>query len=63
MIYDALISPLFIQRIKIAVDRSLFNNDKAMNVWGLKKRQNRGKTCYFDKTYDVCEMHDKFDQL
>ena len=36
MIYDTLIFPLFITRIKLEVERSLFNNDKTMQLWGLK---------------------------
>ena len=47
MIYDTEIFPLFILRIKLEVERSLFNNGKTTKAWGLKN-----ETLYFDETYD-----------
>ena len=43
MIYDIQIFPLFTPRIKLEVERSLFNNDKTMKVWGLKNAKIAGR--------------------
>ena len=43
MIYDTYIVPMFIPRIKLEIERSLFNNDKKMKVWGLKNAKIAGK--------------------
>ena len=43
MIYDTKIVPMFIPRIKLEIERSLFNNDKTMKVWGLKNAKIAGK--------------------
>ena len=43
MIYDTIIVPMFIPRIKLEIERSLFNNDKTVKVWGLKNAKIAGK--------------------
>ena len=34
---------MLIRRIKLEIERSLFNNDKTMKVWGLKNAKIAGK--------------------
>ena len=41
--------PLFIPRIKLEIERSLFNNDYTMKVWGLKNAKIAGKHIIFIK--------------
>ena len=54
MINDTQIFPLFIPRIKLEVERSIFNNDKTMKVWGLKNAKIAGKRIILIKPMTSC---------